>query len=769
MNWKGITLGLAALLATSCTNELDESSIDSSLREGEIALQWLPANMGIHKVQTKGTDPKTAAEQKIYNAHVFIFQDNGNYLEAKENDAFQGYRYIENGSNLVLQSDMFGEEADKATIYVLANMPRDIFKDSDNNGRPDEITKLSDFDNFVFNLPEFTVTLPATGLPMVGQLSNQDLTSAATEKIILMQLKSLMARIDLNFTMNPRQESEDAQFPSLRIDNVKISSFPNGGAVVPQLDKAGTEETNDMNGKIQLKGKRDNELEVEVDEFTGRIIRKGAPQSLTLYMFEHARPKPSMLWPENIKEEEKQRYKAKLADEIAAYIELEGIYTNHNGYMYKVAYRLYPGANPIDDFTIKANRQYKNNISISGISVNNEGTEALLDTRVTIDTEVNPYFIEMLREREHDAHFNITPMDIFIYEPGTVTVEIVDPEKTPWIRMEPIGRAAEKAGDGKREYFTTDLLEELNEQTNSKSYTVKDGMDADKTYEERIYFYVDENVPGAPYNTEVTNGAPVRAREAKLKVTYEGRDNGVKHTREIPIRQAGLRQAIYFDKYKNGPAKAQPFYFYIEEYEEYLTHYDGKNEYSDTYEGFKWGLPGLNSGLGVTDGNYNQYMRWGWKNTMQIMEQYRTSPGWPGEMTLNDTPSGAAEYCYNKNKRNKEGKVVEARWYLPTISELEYALEKYYGIFNVFQDKWYWSSNPGAAGNQGNDGENPDYARATRIKYDPNDDEATDEGFVHYQSSPDQEGHQLRYKEFRIRAAYIYQPASDAPSVKVNY
>lgn len=57
------------------------------------------------------------------------------------------------------------------------------------------------------------------------------------------------------------------------------------------------------------------------------------------------------------------------------------------------------------------------------------------------------------------------------------------------------------------------------------------------------------------------------------------------------------------------------------------------------------------------------------------MERYRTSPGWPGEMTLNDTPSGAAEYCYNKNKRNKEGKVVEARWYLPTISELEYALE----------------------------------------------------------------------------------------------
>lgn len=205
--------------------------------------------------------------------------------------------------------------------------------------------------------------------------------------------------------------------------------------------------------------------------------------------------------------------------------------------------------------------------------------------------------------------------------------------------------------------------------------------------------------------------------------------------------------------------------------------YDGKNEYDDTYEGFKWRLNGLKSDLGASR-NFYEYMSWGWANTIQIMEKYRESSQWRGyEMTLNDTPSGAAEYCYNKNKRDEEGNVVEARWFLPTISELEYALEKYYGIFDVFQDKWYWSSNPGAAGYNGDNGENENYARGTRIKYDPTDGETNQAGYVHYKSNPDypydyvnstnpykkgEGGHALRDTEFRIRAAYIYQEPDDA-------
>ena len=140
-----------------------------------------------------------------------------------------------------------------------------------------------------------------------------------------------------------------------------------------------------------------------------------------------------------------------------------------------------------------------------------------MDTRVNIDTQANPYFIEMLREREHDAHFCVTPMDIYIFEGGSVTVEIEDPDNNKWIRMEPIYRDAQSAGDGKRDYFTVDLLDDLDKESDSKSYTVSYPQGYSGTYEERVYFYIDENVPQEGITI---NGDDVPAREAKLRITY---------------------------------------------------------------------------------------------------------------------------------------------------------------------------------------------------------------------------------------------------------
>lgn len=767
------------LFVSSCSGEWSESSI-GNLNPGDVALQWVPANMAIHRVNTRGTDPKTAAEQQINNIHVFVFDKDGNYLTAQGNDAFQGYRYQEGNSTMVFNRDMFNhskQDPSQAKVFVLANMPKTTFTDGNNDGRPDEIDNMSALQSFVFNLPVFSATLPEDGLPMVAW-DDVDLSpnpeGSTSVRVHTMQLKSLMARIDLNFTLEPAQTSGSKLYPSLRFDRIGVGNFPSGGTVAPQLEDENVKETDDKKQGMELKS-----ADIEgVSDFTGHYIREGEPQILTLYMFEHARLAKELSeafpetenYPANISEADKQRYKNRLAKEDAAYIELEGIYTNHNNYMYKVTYRLYPGADAIDDFTIKNNCQYKNNITVSGITVNNQGSEALLDTRVIIDTQANPYFIEMLREREHDAHFCVTPMDIYIYEGGSVTVEIEDPDNKKWIRMEPIYRAAKFAGDGKRDYFTVDLLDVLDKESDSKSYTVNP-QGYSGTYEERIYFYIDENVP-------TINGEDVPAREAKLRITYKRPEGEIQeYSREIPIQQAGMK-AVYFDKYTDGNfsgAYRVAYYFYIENYEEYLEHYDGKDQYDDVQEGLPWGLVGEESGLGVGDWEpFYQYMSWGWKNTMQIMQKYRETESYEGELTLNDTPSGAAEYCYNKNKRDTNGKVKQARWYLPTISELEYALEKYYGVYDVFQDKWYWSSNPGAAGSSGDKGENTQYARATRIKYDPSDKEAID-GYVHYPSDPDKPysgglgGFADRNEAFRIRAAYIYKVPSDGESVVESY
>ena len=356
-------------------------------------------------------------------------------------------------------------------------------------------------------------------------------------------------------------------------------------------------------------------------------------------------------------------------------------------------------------------------------------------------------------------------------------------DEMTWIRMEPYFHApagkcdykkdgqyaATRAGDGKRKYFTEGLMNELNQYSYNRSYTVTKP-------EERIYFYVDENVPTAD---QARRGEDVKARTAQVRITYKSTD-GDEYSQIATFEQAGMR-AVYFDKYSYGNTWAggnnnnriyrDAYYFYIEEHEEYLAHYDGKNEYTDTYEGMEWGLSGLETGLGVKDGfDFWQYMSWGWYNTNEIMEQCRNHDSWTNvegreneEMTLNTKPSGAAEYCYNKNMRNEEGHVVNVEWYLPTISELEYAIDKYYGIYKVFQNKWYWSSNPGAigdpyAGYTGNAGEDNNRARATKSVFSGGKyDHAVSAANEKYEDGTG--GSAYRSNKFRVRAAYIPESA----------
>lgn len=791
-----IVFGLLALVVVACTDEADGVS-NMALRKGEVALQWLAPNMGIQHVTTRSSDPKTAAEQEINNVHVFVFDQNGNYLKPDQtggtSDAFQGYQYVSGGKNLVLQSSMFEQTgATNAIIVAVANVPENTFGELvTGQGYPEKIRKLQDFNDFVFNLPTFTATLPEGGLPMIGVVKDVNLSSNNGGNVVLVQMKSLMARIDLDFTMEPYQSSDDRQNPSLRFDKVSVGNFPSGGTVNPQLDPDITEAdgnpaaaivTGNKEGTIKLNTLSD----VSVPDFTGHILRAKEPLSLTLYMFEHARAAIELSggYPDGIKDEEKQRYKNDRANEEAAYIQLEGIYTNHNGYKYAVTYTLYPGANAVDDFTIKHNRQYKHNITVTGITVNNMGEEALLDTRVDIDSEENPYFIEMLREREHDAHFNVTPMDVYIYKGGSVKVEIVDPDTHTWIRMEPLKRAANEAGDGKQSYFTTDLV--TNTLQGNTSYTVT-AQTTNNTHEERIYFYIDENVPDG---INIKNGDIVPSREATLRITYtEAGDNPRTHSRDILVRQAGmlpveLKEQKQMQDGGSGEIFGYVGYtFYIEYYEEYLEHYDGKDTYTHSYNGLEWGLAGTRTTLGSANGN--EYMPYGWRNTMTIMQCLRNTDegNLKPEITLTDKPRAAAEYCYNKNKRDSEGKVTECHWFHPTIRELEAAIEKYYGTFEVFQDKWYWSSNPGSWGkNYGNGdsgfitwtGEHNDYARATKILY-------KNSKFIHAESEANKPyakqsngtwdtpytgtisinegegGYARRNKVFRIRAAYIYK------------
>lgn len=62
---------------------------------------------------------------------------------------------------------------------------------------------------------------------------------------------------------------------------------------------------------------------------------------------------------------------------------------------------------------------------------------------------------------------------------------------------------------------------------------------------------------------------------------------------------------------------------------------------------------------------------------------------------LTEDPKSAFAYCYHKNKRNSDGEVVEQKWFLPAIDEIEdIALGAYEEFDRVFQNKEYWSCQP---------------------------------------------------------------------------
>ena len=102
---------------------------------------------------------------------------------------------------------------------------------------------------------------------------------------------------------------------------------------------------------------------------------------------------------------------------------------------------------------------------------------------------------------------------------------------------------------------------------------------------------------------------------------------------------------------------------------------------------------------------------------------------------MDDKPESAIEYCYNRNKRNADGQVVSANWYLPNILEIQEIVTKAYIQFDDFQNKFYWSCQPAyshyhyfynvtfilnAKATSAYMSDNKNYARATKYNYDEN-------------------------------------------------
>ena len=534
------------------------------------------------------------------------------------------------------------------------------------------------------------------GLPLVGGTPSDNLE---------IPLKSVYAKFSFTISVKPDQEIVGNKAPRFDLLSYEVNN------IAATVDANSS--TNDDNAVIASSG------EVSMGNYA---------QGATTAKFDFYLPERYLTPSKNIdevipdelksasteeKEKYRQRYKNKLVDgKAATYVTIAGKYTDHQGHVYDIDYNIYLGANNYDDFNIIRNTHYDNSVTIRGISASNDHSYnddgISIDWRVDIDRST-PLVVGLRRESLLDAHYEVRPMRLRLVgediPTGTsATVQILDEKGTTnnipaWIRLELSGNTAnhittEGSSKGKRKYFTTDLLS--NTLSASTSVTVNNLTRDNQT----VWIYVDENTSTV-------------SRTAIVRVSYQG------EYKDYKIVQHGLHKVTGADSGRD---------YYIEQYEEYLYNYDAEDSYGQTRdEGMPWGLNGVQLShkhnsftinedndqwkeyLGTDDvPKYDFYIKKydsgivdecgatmireyaGQEFTSEIVSNSKAGIEY---LTMDKQPSGAVEYCYNRNKRNSDGS-VDVVWYLPSADELEDFIVPAYGKFEEFQENFYWTSQP---------------------------------------------------------------------------
>ena len=684
---------------------------------------------------------------------------------------------------------VFNNYVDKQfAMYIFANM-----QDAEGFPTTSDAGVGKSLDYFTKCATDASTTVkdvPANGFPMVGSLGNT-LTIEGIERdgktLILkpsqtdanvnglplvngtptdnleIPLKSLFAKFSFTISVKPDQEIVGNKAPRFDLLSYEVNNIP------AEVDTNST--TNDDSNVIASSG------EVTVGSYAQGATTATFDFYLPEREFTPSKTNIDDVLPDALKkgtygtdvdadqngyrdEDERyhQRYKNLLVEgKAATYVTINGKYTDHQGHNYDVAYNIYLGGNNYDDFNIIRNTHYDNSVTIRGIATSSD--QATNTNGIAIDWRVNverstPLVINLRRESLLDAHFEVRPLRLRLVGEATgtsATVEILNQDGTAnnvpgWIRLEASGNTGDHittgVSAGKRKYFTTDLV--TNTLKDNIELTVSNLTAANQT----LWIYVDEN-------TTTTS------RAAIVRVTYDGK------AKDYKIVQSGLFKVTGADSGRD---------YYIEQYEEYLYNYDAEDSYGQTKdEGMPWGLNTVqlshihdsficeetnsdwtsfiqknpikydfyigkhdddndNSDVKTKDGGtLHNYA--GQEFTKEIAENPNAGLT---KLTLDKTANSAVEYCYNRNKRDANGNVVNVEWYLPSADELEDFIVPAYSTFEEFQDNYYWTSQPAYIrnafyyeyfnGSQSNSNredtyvfvtyeDNKQYARATKVVY----------------------------------------------------
>ena len=445
-----------------------------------------------------------------------------------------------------------------------------------------------------------------------------------------------------------------------------------------------------------------------------------------------------------------QQYKPKLAGTgKATYVTLKGTYKDYLGTSWNVDYKVYLGKDNAQNFHVDRNSEYTNLITIKGIRNRQEGAygenDVWIDHRVNVSYSGNGVndHVTITRETLLDAHIEVRPLRVKWENNEFDGVRIYLPTKSDgrslvdWIGIERFtgnnnadgstycliddeANPGKKKSSGKRKYFTTDLISEL--QTKEGEYGVRVDEDTNKKYiyllnGDCAWIYFDENLGSAD-------------RQADIRLEFYTPSGSTKDV-VYKVKQRCLQTV-------GGYA--------IESYEEYLHSYDSADKYNlstspvdYTQQGLAWGFQNhkLSQNILVSSTTLSTTSATGREYLNQMFKLYsydyfhqsdgssynlytKTSGSWGNasfgtgldftdrasanrDIAVRDMgtmPENAYQYCLSKNKFEVVG-MEEVRmtlnWYLPDTYEMQAILaasQSDASYVDIDADAFYWSSQP---------------------------------------------------------------------------
>lgn len=835
-----------ALTLTGCAEEdfrFDEPAADGrGVTLSFSCNDMLPQYIDPVASRSRAADPKTEEEKKINSLHLFFFDaTTGDFVRPNLDDQkFLPYQYIPDATNLVTVGDNVFQNMTNVTVVAIANINAteganpyfctewtpdgDIRRDSrKDEGEHWEIRNYSDLKQWIYH-PRLrmdenrsVVDLPSAGMPMIGTLEGVSLVHSATNPRLEVQLKALMARVNITIKLNPNQESRDGALPTMTITSYGIKNMPNtvpftAPTAAPRADAPASTPQNDRYDLTRGDDGDDSNGQEMVQDFLYELpapvtINKNSDAvTFSYYTYENiqlpdytaTRPgvdgtdanffpnynggvvdNSTIRYPDGIDEADRQRWKPLMARKDASAMVLNASYVTHQNLRYQARFTIYMGQNPDNDFQVKRNHAYNNNISIRGLDYVRNSSDGVytFDARVNVVSD-NPVYLAIVNERKVDAHATVLPMDVWLLlrEPqngSTVPPVVTHTSKVSlsvrgdarnWLSMIVIPRAEMeaggwKAGTGAPDYFYTDLIAQCNTGTfnghqSGPEVTIESTPTLNNS-RSRVYFCIDENVPTSNNPTNYGD------RYATIDLTYENSLGDVR-TRTIEIDQRAL---VKVEGHHQSDGNGVNITTWMEYYEEYLEHSDPLDQHIEDealYDGLPWGanLVGRDvrrvlGYIGVPDGCEIYHTEEGFRYTQGILN--RSGAVSLSELTLYKKPATAFHYCYGRNKRNSDGRVElnwnnkKTGWYMPGIRELEVALTQHYTTFGDFQGNLYLSAACGKTTNIfGTAIEDNQKCRATRVII--NDGTPT-----YVESTGNNPGAVSRSDPHRIRAFYKVQ------------